>query len=529
MHHSNPASTDQASDKPEAYHHGELQPSTVEEEASSSRVDPKAIIAMIAINFIVFAQIISIIGSGMLAVQMIGLLGDPSKATWLSTCLTIFTLVLSPPLTQAADYWGRKWIMVVSSVGGFVGPLIISRSSNVNMLLAGFCILGFACVAQHQHRLGAVTAILMAGALVRNGNFENYRIHWYVVTGLYFFAVLGLIVGNNPPPRALQLSLTTREKLRRLDWFGFVLLPVGSILFCVALQWSRNPYDWDDAHILAPFIVSVVIIFVFAVYEWRFKSDGILHSELFRSKNFAIALFAVFIEGVAFFACNSYMSLEVQVLRQLSSFSAGLRFRPRDSLIVGFVLLAIFNSLMAAVKTSTSSGVFWGYPVLGGLGLGFLLTNLAVIIQMSTPREMISLTTGIFTACRGLRATVGLAMNTAIFNDAMSANLVPKISAAVIPLGFSPEQLPTLLQALSSGDPSTMMMVPGMTPEIAMVAAEAPKEVYVLSFRNVWIASAAFSGLGIIISFFVNNLQSEFTHETDAPMIGKPLEKKVNV
>ncbi|RSL40882.1 hypothetical protein CEP54_015990 [Fusarium duplospermum] len=442
MHHSHPASTDQASDKPEAYRHGELQPSTFEEQASSSRVDPKAIIAMIAINFIVFA----------------------------CGCQAFFYLIPSEILPRR--YRPAAQVSLNISTGS-----------------------------------GAVTAIVMAGALVRDGNLENYRIHWYVVTGLYFFAALGLIVGYNPPPRALQLSLTTREKLRRLDWVGFILLPVGSILFCVALQWSRNPYYWDDAHILAPFIVSVVIIFVFAVYEWRFKADGILHSELFRSKNFAIALFAVLIEGVAFFACNSYLSLEVQVLLQVSSFSVGLRFvvlfaasiigavvtglytiytkRPRDSLIVGFVLLAIFNSLMAAMKTSTSSGVFWGYPVLGGLRLGFLLTNLAVITQMSTPREIISLTTGIFTAYRGLGATIGLAINTAIFNDAMSANLAPKISAAVIPLGFSPEQLADLLRALSSGDPSTIIIVPGMTPEIAMVAAEAMKEVYILSFRNV--------------------------------------------
>lgn len=69
------------------------------------------------------AQIVSVVGSGILANQTTTYLGDPSKAAWLSTALTIFTLSFNPPLSQAADYWGRKWIILTTAVGGFVGSI----------------------------------------------------------------------------------------------------------------------------------------------------------------------------------------------------------------------------------------------------------------------------------------------------------------------------------------------------------------------------------------------------------------------
>ncbi|KAF4966793.1 hypothetical protein F66182_17952 [Fusarium sp. NRRL 66182] len=42
----------------------------------------RTIIAVIAVNFAVFGQTISLVGSGFLAQTMAGLLGDTSKAVW---------------------------------------------------------------------------------------------------------------------------------------------------------------------------------------------------------------------------------------------------------------------------------------------------------------------------------------------------------------------------------------------------------------------------------------------------------------
>ncbi|KAL3484412.1 major facilitator superfamily domain-containing protein [Aspergillus germanicus] len=176
---------------------------------------PKAIVALLAVNMIAYAQIVSIIGSGLLATQATAYLGGTSNAGWLSTILTIFTLALNPIVSQAADYWGRKSFIIVSSlVGGVAGPIIISRTLNVTTLISGLCVLGLAFGSQaltftvaseviprrfravgqatlnETSALGGISATLAGSALIAHS--ENYRIFWYIVAGLYLLGALGV-------------------------------------------------------------------------------------------------------------------------------------------------------------------------------------------------------------------------------------------------------------------------------------------------------------------------------------------------
>lgn len=483
------------------------------------------------------------IGSGLLAQGTSSLLGDSSKSVWLSTVIAIFTLALNPPLSQAADYWGRRWIIVITSVFGVIGSLVISRAQDIATLIVGFCILGiaFGCqsllyavvseVLPRKFRplgqaslnitsaIAAVVGILLGGGLLRHNNLENYRIYWYVAAGFYAVGTLGILLGYNPPPRELQ-ALTVTEKLRRLDWVGYCLITIGLTLFSIGLQWSGNPYTWHDAPVLAPFIIGMSLMLGFCVFEWRFKADGLLNHKLFGHRNFPISLFAVFLEGLAFFTTNTYFAFEVSLLGGNDLFEAGLRFiilfaggvvfsflvglystktkSLRGPLVAGFACLLIFNALMTTVTPKTSSKALWGYPVLGGIGLGLILTTITVAAQMSTPAELISVTTGLVTACRSLGGAVGLAINSAIFSNTLSSNLPKDVAAAVVPLDFPLESLGELIQALASNDPATIAKVPGATPQIIGAAVEALKEAYSTSFRNTWIAACSFCAVGVV-------------------------------
>jgi hypothetical protein len=492
---------------------------------------------------IAYAHIVSIIGSGLLATQTTAYLGDTSKAGWLSTMLTIFTLALNPIVSQAADYWGRKsFIIVFSLVGGFAGPMIISRANSMTTLISGFCVLGLAFGSQaltftvasevipRRYRavgqatltassaLGGISATLAGSALIAHSG--NYRTFWYIVAGLYLFGALGVAVGYNPPPRLLERSLRQRQKFACLDWMGTALLTAGLTLFCIALQWSGNPYPWSDPHILAPFILAVTLLLLFIAYERRFKNDGILHHGLFQHRNLLIALVAMFIEGVSFFSYNSYYALEVDTLTDSTMFSAGLQFtiiffsatvasvlvaiytswarQFRETLLFGFACFVTFNALMASVTAHSHPAVFWTYPTIGGAGLGTLVTNLAVVTQMSTPSELISITTGILIATRSLGGTVGLAVNHAILSNTLGARLGPAVASAVLPLGFPASEVGALISALEAGgDLSGLAAEVILTPQMVKSAVAARKGAYVVAFRNVWISAAAFSFAGL--------------------------------
>lgn len=87
--------------------------------------------------------------------------------------------------------------------------------------------------------LGGLVALLTGGAMTRNGNHEGFRNYWYFSTAVYALATLLCFILYNPPVRPSQLGLTNVEKLKKLDWIGYVLLSAG-------LGWSFSNVTVPD-------------------------------------------------------------------------------------------------------------------------------------------------------------------------------------------------------------------------------------------------------------------------------------------
>jgi MFS family permease len=66
----------------------------------------------------------NIVVAGAYARQIGIALGGADKTTWLVQIVTIIIAVLSPPISEAADLWGRKWLLVVLSGLGVVSAIL---------------------------------------------------------------------------------------------------------------------------------------------------------------------------------------------------------------------------------------------------------------------------------------------------------------------------------------------------------------------------------------------------------------------
>ena len=489
----------------------------------------------------------SIVGGSVLSRYMAASLGDLSKSVWFVSSITIVNLSTILPMSQAADYWGRKPIILAATAGGAIGCIIISRATDMAVTIFAFVVLGTACGCQaalysvpsevlpRKYRplaqaatnmaagLGCIIGVLLACGLLNDNHVQNYRIFWYVNTGFFVLGFLGVFFGYNPPPRELQLSLTFTEKLRRMDWIGGFLISGSLALFAVALQWSGNPYTWSNGHVLGPFIIGVCGLVAFAIYEWKATSTGLLHHGLFGDRNFPLAVLAVTLEGLAFFTTNAYFVFEISLVNNTQLFQAGLPIitlfcisllanllaglysswtrKIREPIVLGFALLVIFNALMASYKHGPAPA--YGYAVVAGAGIGVILSSIMVTAQLGTPKELISITSGIITAFRALGGTIGLAIDNAIVNNTLKSQLGTKVAAAVVPSGFPPQELVQLIPALLSGNPEAVASIPGMTPLLALKAGQATIEAYTIAFRNAWIAGAAFGALGLIGTIYV--------------------------
>jgi MFS family permease len=469
------------------------------------------------------------------------------------------TVVLGPIVSQAADYWGRKWFLVILTLFGGVGSVIVARASTMNMAIGGFCVIGIAFGAQPllhtvtsevlprrwraygqaadmvSNGLGSITGLLVGGALNRTNDpaQDGFRYYFYMTMAIYVAAAALCAAVYNPPATNRQ-GLTLRQKLGKLDWVGYVLLAAGLVLFCVALSWSKNPYDFSDPHVAATFAVGLGFALLLVAYETFFKKDGMFHHGLFTgNRNFSISLFCVFAEGVAFFAANIYFAFQVSVLYETDAVLVGTRYalmsiasmvgaaatgwycaktrKIRWITVLAFLIFVVFFACMANTDRTTNTPV-WGYPVLLGIALGMTLTTLVTAAQLCTPPELIAVASGLIISVRSLGGTIGIAIYNAIFTDGMS-KMPDNIAAAVIPAGFDPRNLGALIGGLNSHNQTAIATIPGITPEIIGRGVTALLDTFAASFRNVWITASCFVALAAIGMFAVLVALQNTNHE----------------
>ncbi|ETS83366.1 hypothetical protein PFICI_05242 [Pestalotiopsis fici W106-1] len=532
---------------------------------SKHPVHLKTFLAIASIGLIYFAQLITLVGAGAQGHTIAAHFNDTTNIIWLTAPIGTLTVVLGPIVSQAADYWGRKWFLVVCTMFGAVGSTVIARATSMSMLIAGFTISGVAFGAQPllhtvtseilprrwrgwgqavdsiSNSLGAIFGLLFGGALNRSGDpasngFRSYflvNMAWYVAA-----AVLCLLV-YNPPPREKQRQFTTKEKLAKLDWIGYFFLTTGLVLFSVGLSYSKNPYEWTDPRVSATFAVGLGLFLCLTTYEILFKKDGMFHHGLFTgNRNFTISLIAVACDGIAFFAANTYFAFQVSLFYEKDALLVGVRYsivliascvgafvtgwycaaarRIRWVTVAAFVVFLIFFICMATSSASSGKAV-WFFPVLMGTALGMTLTSLITAAQLSTPPELIAVASGLIISVRSLGGTVALAIFNALFLDETS-HLGENIAAAAVSAGLPPEDAGQLVTALTMQNETALASMPGATPEIISTGADALFATYLTAFRHVWIAAACFVAVAAVVATFLFDPKQEFNMRIDAPI-----------
>jgi len=57
--------------------------------------------------------------------------GGADISGWMLTALTMTFVVFAPPASQASDYWGRRWPLIILASAGCIGTVITSRAQSV--------------------------------------------------------------------------------------------------------------------------------------------------------------------------------------------------------------------------------------------------------------------------------------------------------------------------------------------------------------------------------------------------------------
>ncbi|KAJ4290075.1 hypothetical protein N0V88_006581 [Collariella sp. IMI 366227] len=433
----------------------------------------KTFLAVFAVCLIYFAQLVSLVGAGVQGQTIGAHFNDTTKVVWFAGSIGMLTGILGPIVSQAADYWGRKWFLVLLTLLGAVGCCVISRANTSTTAVAGFCLTGLAFGTQPllhvvtaeilprrwrgwahafpsiSATLGSLLGLFAGAALNRTSNpaSDGFRYYYYMAMVCFLLASLICLVAYNPPPLPAQTQFTISQKLAKLDWTGYFLFASGCVLFSVGLSYSKNPYPWSNPLVSATFAIGMALTLALGAYERFARTDGLFHHGLFsRNSNFSIAMFCITLEGLAFFAVNSYFSF-----------------------------------------------------------------------QLSTPPELLSVASGLFISARSLGGVVGLAIYNAVFNGEMS-KLEENVGSVVVEQGLARENLEAFVAALLKHNETAFENIPGATPEIIDNGVDAMIGTYTVAFRNVWITAGCFVAAAAIAAMFLVDEQDQFNMRIDNPI-----------
>ena len=130
---------------------------------------------------------------------------------------------------------------------------------------------------------------------------SNWR---YVGIPVGIWNFLGLVLCTffyKDPPRIREYS--KRDVLGQVDYVGGFLSITGILCFMMGLQWGARQYPWSSKHVLVPFILGIVLIIAFFIWELKIAKYPMCPRRLFSKsrKNMVLILLITFLSGGNFF------------------------------------------------------------------------------------------------------------------------------------------------------------------------------------------------------------------------------------
>ncbi|KAK5086250.1 hypothetical protein LTR24_006968 [Lithohypha guttulata] len=182
---------------------------------------------------------------------------------------------------------------------------------------------------------GLVSAPIIGGALTDAFTWRAcFGIN--VPIGVVAIAITALWMKDPFPNPDLELPI--REKLKRIDPFGTLLILPSIVCLMMGLQWGGSRYGWQDWRIILLFALFLALVVGFAYVQHRQQDKAILPPRILKNRTvLASALFTCCTNGLLA-VTEYYIAIYFQGVRGYTATRAGILGLP---MIAGLALASI--------------------------------------------------------------------------------------------------------------------------------------------------------------------------------------------
>jgi EmrB/QacA subfamily drug resistance transporter len=348
--------------------------------------------------------------------------------------------------SKIADLIGRKIAFILGLLGYAIGALAMTLTQSLLPIIIFWAIIGgigaslllpsmqalihgnFSGAAQKKvyAMVGASAAIAAAvGPLI--GGFITTYLSWRVGFLLEVVIIAIVLLGHK------LINDVKYTGSRVVDWTGAALsiVGMGGIVLGILI--------WQEGGESVGALLAVGAIAMYGFFRWlvrnkRLKKPTLIDPDLFRSKMFRLGISSQMLQQIALGGTIIVLPMYLQMVLNYNALESGLtiaplslsmfatalvagrrHFRPATAIRVGFGLVLVGILLLVPIVPRVDSGWYLVLPlIIGGVGLGLLVSQLNNYTLSPISEERVSEAAGVNSAGGSFGLSFGLAFAGAI-------------------------------------------------------------------------------------------------------------------
>ncbi|KAJ7347852.1 iron permease [Mycena albidolilacea] len=457
---------------------------------------------------------------------------------WVGSAYALSSTAFIPLSGNLADVFGRKPIMLLSIAFFAVGSALAGASQNMAKALIESVPLfvttvtgigggGIVTLTQiitsdlvplaergkYQGLIGMIWCLAsfigppIGGALASQGN-KAWRWLFYLnlpLAGIAFTLVVRYLSVNHPEG-------SIRHKLAQVDWLGNAIVIAGTGLAIIGLTWGGVRYPWASVEVLAPLVIGLSLLVVFAVYEAKVPVRPAIPLDVLGNRTSVsgqvlltdavhgiTSISTIYYLPVFFQACfgaspirSAVNSLPGSLITTPFALSAGVlitimgKYRPINW--IGWVISIVGFGLVSTFREDSSVGKWVGYQLVGGIGLGLLFSAPIFPLLAPLPPTRAGSALALFSFVRAFSQTWGITISSTILQNSLKKNLPPTFVA----------QFPPGFEIAYAAIPVIRQLEPPLRNEVRAAFAD--------SMAVIWQTMIGIAGLGLLLSLLMKEV-----------------------
>ncbi|UPL02180.1 hypothetical protein LCI18_013114 [Fusarium solani-melongenae] len=463
-----------------------------------------------------------------------------SGYTWIGTSFVLAHTASTPSWGKISDIWGRKPILLIANVIFFGGSLICALVDDLAAFIAGRAIQG----------LGAAGMQTMVNICISDMFSQRDRGLYYGLTSVVWAVASGVgpVLGgaftdrvswrwcfwiNLPITAAVFVLLILTLKLpspntpvwaglKAIDWPGSFLIIGGTLMLLLGLYLGGVYEPWNSAPVVCLILFGIITAGLFILNEWKLAEYPVIPVHLFRSWSSAAAYAVTFFHAFVFMGVAYYLPLYFQAVLLASPLRSGLYLLPfilsitvtaaatgayiqlsgkyLPAVHIGLVIMTLGIGLMIGLDLNLNWSKLIPFQIVSGIGVGMNFEGPLLAVQTVVPHKDVAAATTAMSFVRTIATAISAVIGGVLFQNEMKGKKQTLVD------GLGPQLARFFDGATASASVDLVKTLPS---EQQLIVRRA----FFYSLNKMWIMYTAFSGVGLLLGFFIRAQHLSKEHE----------------